>query len=83
MPSSTSTKKVIVDFPQDLLKRTETAASKLDTDRSKFIRSAVEEFLNMQCRRELEQRLAEGYSANAAFDRQISQEFVYVDSENI
>ena len=82
MPSSAATKKVIVEFPKDLLKRTEMAASKLSTDRSKFIRSAVEEFLNAQERAELEQRLAAGYLANAELDRRISQEFAYVDSEN-
>ena len=82
MPSPGATKKVIVEFPEDLLKRTEMAASKLSTDRSKFIRSAVEEFLNTQERAELEQRLAAGYLANAELDRRISQEFAYVDSEN-
>ena len=83
MHSSTATKKVIVEFPEDLVKRTEVAASKLFTDRSKLIRSAVEEFLSVQLRDELEQSLAAGYVANAELDRKICQEFAYVDSENL
>ncbi len=83
MPAASASKKVIVEFPDDLLQRTEDAASKLSTDRSKLIRSAVEQFLATQSRAELEQSLAEGYAANAEFDRRISLEFGSVDSENI
>jgi metal-responsive CopG/Arc/MetJ family transcriptional regulator len=75
--------KVIVEFPADLLKRAERAASELATNRSRLIRLAVEQFLQSLQRRELERQLAEGYRANAAMDREICQEFAYVDAENI
>ncbi len=80
---SIPTKKVIIEFPEDLLKRTEEAASELSTDRSKLIRSAVEHFLNGQLKSDLERQLAEGYVANAKMDRQVAEEFAYVDAENI
>ena len=83
MNSGAATKKVIVEFPDDLLKQTEAAAAKLCTYRSKLIRRAVEEFLNCEARQELEQSLAAGYAANADFDRRIARDFAYVDSENI
>ena len=78
-----ATSKVIVEFPSDLLERAERAASELATNRSRLIRSAVEQFLQGLQRRELERQLAEGYRANAAMDREICQEFAHVDAENI
>jgi metal-responsive CopG/Arc/MetJ family transcriptional regulator len=78
-----ATSKVIVEFPSDLLERAERAASELATNRSRLIRLAVEQFLQGLQRRELERELAEGYRANAALDREICQEFAYVDAENI
>jgi metal-responsive CopG/Arc/MetJ family transcriptional regulator len=80
---SAITRKVIVEFPETLLKRTEEAAAKLSTDRSKLIRSAVESYLERQKRTELEAALAEGYREHADLDRQIAEEFAYSDSENL
>lgn len=77
------TKRVMIEFPEKLLESTEQAAAQLATTRSAVIRSAVEDYLRAMHRRELEQVLAEGYAANAALNRQISDEFSYVDSENI
>jgi metal-responsive CopG/Arc/MetJ family transcriptional regulator len=77
------TKRVIIEFPENLLRRTEQAASELATSRSVVIRSAVEEFLSAMRRRELERILAEGYAANAAMDRHISEEFSSIDSEEV
>jgi len=82
MPTA-ATKKVIVEFPADLLERAEQRASDLSTNRSKLIRSAVEQYLEFSARRELERALAEGYRANDVRNREISQEFRHVDSENI
>ena len=76
-----ATRRVIIEFPRQLLERTEQAASELSMTRSAVIRSAVEEFLRAKHRRELERILAEGYEANAAMDREISEEFRYVDGE--
>lgn len=83
MPGATGTKKVIVEFPEDLLERTDMVASKLSTDRSKLIRSAVEQLLNSQSRAEMERELAEGYRTHADFDRRMAAEFAFVDGENI
>lgn len=77
------TKKVIVEFSEDLLERTEAAASELSTDRSKLIRRAVEKFLAQMERRKLERELADAYSANAGLALQISGEFSHVDGEDL
>lgn len=77
------TKKVIVEFSGDLLERTEAAASELSTNRSKLIRRAVEKFLNQIERRKLEHELAEAYAANAVLAAKISEEFSYVDGEDL
>ena len=80
--ASTGTKKVMVEFPEDLLRQTEKAASELATDRSKLIRSAVETFLEDRETMRLEEELAEGYRSFAALDLAVAKEFEYVDSEN-
>jgi metal-responsive CopG/Arc/MetJ family transcriptional regulator len=80
--SVTKTKKILVEFPEDLLRQAEEAASDLSTDRSKLIRSAVRVFLERRKRSQLAKALAEGYQAHAEFDRRVSAEFVHVDSEN-
>ncbi|SRR5712691_561496 len=83
MGSATATKKVIVEFPEDLLRRAEQVASELSTNRSELIRSAVEAYLKARDEAELGKELAEGYRANADLDRQIAQEFAHLDAENI
>jgi metal-responsive CopG/Arc/MetJ family transcriptional regulator len=80
--ASSSTKKVIVEFPEELLKQAERVASELSTDRSKLIRSAVETFLEDRARMQLEEELGEGYRSFAALDREIAKEFAYVDLED-
>lgn len=81
--ASTGTKKVIVEFPEDLLKQAERVASELSTDRSKLIRSAVEAFLEGRAKTQLEEELAEGYRTFATLDREIAKEFAHIDSENL
>jgi hypothetical protein len=76
-------KKVIIEFPEDLLERTEAAASELSTDRSKFIRRAVEKFLAGLERHKLERELAEAYTANANLALRVSEEFSHVDGEDL
>jgi hypothetical protein len=51
--------------------------------RSAFIREAVREYLHRLARRKLARELAEGYRANAALNRQISEEFIHVDADNL
>ena len=83
MPALASNKRVIVEFPVRLLKRTDQAASQLSTNRSQLIRSAVERFLDALSKEKMEQELAAGYQANAVLDRRISAEFAHVDAENL
>ena len=80
--AAVKTKKILVEFPEDLLQETEKAASDLATDRSKLIRRAVRGFLERRKRAQLAKELAEGYRAHAEFDRSVSAEFTHVDSEN-
>jgi metal-responsive CopG/Arc/MetJ family transcriptional regulator len=77
------TKKIIVEFSEDLLERTEAAASELSTDRSKLIRKAVEKFLAQIERRKLERELADAYAANASLALRISEEFSHIDGEDL
>ncbi len=83
MKSAAGTKKVIVEFPVHLLEKTEQLASRLSTDRSKLIRTAVERFVSESERQRIDRQLAEGYTANAAFDQRICEEFAVLDAENI
>lgn len=76
-------KRVAVDFPEPLLRRTEEAASALATNRSELIRQAVEHFLQMHRKKAIQAELAAACEANAEFSRQLCQEFAYVDSENL
>lgn len=83
MPTAVETKRVIVEFPKELLTRTEEAASERHTDRSKLIRSAVDRYLSELERLRLESELAEGYAANDPANRRICEEFAYVDAANL
>ena len=74
-------RKVVIDFPQDLFRQTERAASELAVNRSNFIRAAVEQYIRELGRKRLDQELMEGYTANAGLSRRISGEFAHADSE--
>jgi metal-responsive CopG/Arc/MetJ family transcriptional regulator len=79
--TATAKKKVLVEFPEKLLLETEKTAHDLSTNRSEFIRSAVRDKLKRLERRRLEQELAEGYQANAAFDSELAEEFDHADAD--
>jgi len=81
VPAAPPVKRVVVDFPTPLLTRAERAVAELGTNRSELIRMAVEQFLDSLQKAKLEQALAEGYAANAAQARQVSEEFAYADSD--
>ena len=81
MPAAPPVKRVVVDFPTSLLARAERAIAELGTNRSELIRMAVEQFIESLQKAKLEQSLAEGYMANAAQARQVSEEFACVDSD--
>lgn len=73
--------RVLVEFPPSLLRQTEEAAAQLLTDRSKFIRAAVEEKVAKMQREKFEKELAAAYAANAEFDLKFCDEFKHVDGE--
>jgi metal-responsive CopG/Arc/MetJ family transcriptional regulator len=83
LSSATATKKVIVEFPEELLKRTEEVASELSKNRSELIRSAVTCYLERRKKDEFEKSLAEGYRAYADLDRQIAEEFAHSDDDTL
>ena len=73
--------RVLVEFPESLLRRADEAAVKLDKNRSELIRTAVEQLLDEMETKRFEQELAAAYTANAQMSREIMEEFVHVDSE--
>jgi metal-responsive CopG/Arc/MetJ family transcriptional regulator len=77
------TRKIIVEFPDALYLETQKAVQELSMKRSAFIRDAVREYLHRLARRKLARELAEGYRANAALNRQISEDFIHVDADNL
>ena len=81
--SRPSTRKIIVEFPDALYLETQKAVQELSMKRSAFIRDAVREYLHRLARRKLARELAEGYRANAPLNRQISEDFIHVDADNL
>jgi metal-responsive CopG/Arc/MetJ family transcriptional regulator len=79
--ASGSRKRVVIDFPHDLFRQTERAASELSVNRSNFIRAAVEQYIREMGRKRLEKELIEGYTANAELSRRINVEFSHADAE--
>ena len=73
--------RVLVEFSQSLLKRTDEAASRLEKNRSELIRTAVEMLLDSEEKRRFEAELASAYAANADLNRAIAKEFEAVDRE--
>ena len=84
MPPATGAKqkKILVEFPEDLLQEVGKLANELSTDRSKLIRSAVRAHIARIRQKNLAKALAEGYKEYAEFDRGASAEFESVDAEN-
>jgi len=79
---STSTlKRVVVEFPVPLLTRAEKAVTELSTNRSELIRLAVQQYLELRERTKLENDLAEGYTANAQQASQACEEFAHADAD--
>jgi metal-responsive CopG/Arc/MetJ family transcriptional regulator len=78
-----ATRKVVIDFPENLYVQTGNAAEEMSMNRSRFIRSAVENYIQVLQKRKLEIELIEGYTSNSSIDRQVSEDFSFVDAENI
>lgn len=73
--------RVLIEFPSALLKRADEAASNLETNRSGFIRNAVERLLDEMEAKEFERELAAAYAANAEMNSALAAEFSEVDRE--
>ena len=73
--------RILIEFPESLLKRADAAARALDKNRSELIRTAVERLLQEIEAKRSEQELAEAYKANAAMNLALVEEFTYVDGE--
>jgi metal-responsive CopG/Arc/MetJ family transcriptional regulator len=75
--------RVLVEFSESLLKRTDAAARRMEKNRSELIRTAVERLLEAEEKQRLEMELAAGYAANAQMNQELSEEFAFVDSEGL
>jgi len=73
--------RVLVEFPENLLKRADDAARRMDKNRSELIRTAVEQMLDEMETKQFELELAAAYRANAPASLEIMEEFVHVDRE--
>jgi len=72
-----------INFPEDLLKEVNSLTKKSKTDFSKFVREATKEYVNTLKKEQLKKELEEGYKAKAKLNLKISEDFKYVDGENI
>lgn len=79
--SAAAARRVVVEFPEQLLERAERVTQELSISRSELVRQAVEQFIESSDRAKLEMELAEGYRANARLDRAIGAEFAAADYE--
>ena len=73
--NSASAKKIVLNFPEHLLERTDSAAELLQTDRSKLIREAVEERVRQIEREELSRQRRVAYAALAESALALNREF--------
>lgn len=73
--------RILVEFPESLLKRAEDAARSMNKNRSELIRTAVEQMLEEIETKQFELELAAAYTANSSVSREIMAEFAHVDSE--
>ncbi len=73
--------RVLVEFPENLLKRADEVAQEMKMSRSELIRTAVESRIQEIELKRFEQQLAEGYLANAEMNLALLEEFKHVDNE--
>jgi len=72
-----------INFPEDLLREVNSLTKKSKTDFSKFVREATKEYVINLKKARLKKELEEGYKAKAKLNLKISEDFKYVDGENI
>jgi metal-responsive CopG/Arc/MetJ family transcriptional regulator len=72
-----------INFPNELFTEGKKYSKKLNISFNKFVREATEEYLNIIKKKQLEQKLAQGYKEKAKLNLKISKEFKHVDGENV
>jgi CopG family transcriptional regulator/antitoxin EndoAI len=75
--------RVLVEFPSSLLQQADVAASRMEKNRSEFIRTAVELLLAEIEKKRFEAELAAAYAANAPMNLELAEEFAPVDREGL
>ena len=81
--AATSPRLRAVQLPEELVERTEQAASQREVDPSQLIQSAVDLYLAPDEPKVTEEELAAAYVELDQASRQVCEEFSSVDSENI
>ena len=73
--------RILVEFPETLLRRADEAARNLEKNRSELIRLAVERMLADMDKKRFELELAAGYAANAGINLELAEDFAHIDRE--
>lgn len=81
MSSTATMQRVMITVPPGLWAQVEELAARLNFSRSRLIREALEQYLEMQRRLELRELLTEGYTVHAERDLRICEEFAAADYE--
>jgi len=79
--SGTRKERVLIEFPEALLRRADEAARNLEQNRSELIRTAVEQLLGEMDKKRFELELAAAYRANDHLGLEIAEEFADADRE--
>jgi len=77
----TRRERVLIEFPENLLRRADEAARKMEKNRSDLIRTAVEQLLEGLETKRFETELAAAYAANAQLNLDLADDFEAVDRE--
>jgi metal-responsive CopG/Arc/MetJ family transcriptional regulator len=75
------TRRVMFTAPSSLLERVDETVTRLETTRSSLIREALEQYLAEQRRRDLVERLEEGYRDRARESLEFADEFRTAERE--
>jgi hypothetical protein len=74
--------KVICNFPVALVEKTDKVAKAEGSNRSEFIRNAVEHYLKIRERQKRERELASAYTANSQLASQLVEQFSILGSSH-
>ena len=77
------TAKITLNLPKPFLRDVDNTATELSLTRTELIRSALEKYVKALAKAKLKEELIEGYKANSTLLTQTSEEFKFVDGENV